>query len=54
MAEVLTFCEIALWRMSLDPTDDKPDVDPNNGLVPTQNKPLPEPVLTQLYVVMWH
>ena len=25
-----------------------------NGLVPSGNKPLPEPILTQIYVTMWH
>ena len=24
-----------------------------NGLVPSGNKPLPEPMLTQIYVVIW-
>ena len=25
-----------------------------NGLVPSGNKPLPEPMLTQIYVTIWH
>ena len=25
-----------------------------NSLVPSGNKPLPEPMLTQIYVAMWH
>ena len=25
-----------------------------NGLLPDSNKPLPEPMLTQIYVSIWH
>ena len=25
-----------------------------NGMVPSDNKPLPEPMLTQIYVAIWH
>ena len=45
-------CEIALIWMSLDFTDDQStlNIGSGNGLVPTGNKPLPEPMLTQIYV----
>ena len=39
--------EIALRWMPLDLTDDK------SILVPSGNKPLPEPMLTQIYVAKW-
>ena len=41
--------EIALRWMPQDITDDKS----GNGLVPSGNKPLPEPMLTQIYVAKW-
>ena len=25
-----------------------------NGFVPAGNKPLPEPMLTQIYIAIWH
>ena len=25
-----------------------------NGLVPSGNKPLPEPMLTEIYIAIWH
>ena len=37
-------CEIALMWMSMDLTDDK--IGSGNGLEPSGNKPLPEPMLT--------
>ena len=33
-------------------TDDK-SIGSGNGLVPLGNKPLPEPMLTQIYVAKW-
>ena len=36
--------------MVMDFTDDKSNTVSGNGLVPSGNKPLPEPVLTQIYV----
>ena len=32
----------------------KVSVGSGNGLVPSGNKPLPEPMLTQIYVTIWH
>ena len=46
--------EIALRWMTLDLTDDKSTLAQVNGLVPSGNKPLPEPMLIQIYVVKWH
>ena len=37
--------------MSQDPIDDNTDY--SYGLGPSSNKPLPEPTLTQIYVVIW-
>ena len=48
-----TCCEIALRRMSLDLTDDQVNIGSGNGLVPSGNKPLPEPMLTQIAVAIW-
>ena len=31
----------------------KVNIDSGNGLVPWGNKPLPEPMLTQIYVAIW-
>ena len=42
-------CETALIRMSLDHTSGKS----GNSLVPSGNKPLPEPMLTQISVTIW-
>ena len=42
-------CEIALIGMSLDFADDQSwNIGSGNGLVPSGNKPLPEPMLTQI------
>ena len=46
-----TSCEIAL-RWVVQNTFD--DVGSGNGLVPSGNKPLPEPVLSQIYVTIWY
>ena len=32
----------------------KVKTDSGNALVPSGNKPLPEPMLTQIYVAIWH
>ena len=45
--------EIALRWMPQDLTDDKSNIGSGNGLVPWGNKPLPEPMLTQIYVIKW-
>ena len=42
-------CEIVLIEMSLDFTD----IGSGNGLLPDGTKPLPEPMLTQIYVAKW-
>ena len=39
-------------RMSLELTDDV-NIGLGNGLVPSGNKPLPEPMFTQVYVAIW-
>ena len=39
--------------MPQDLTDDKSNIGSGNGLVPSGNKPLPEPMLTQIYVAIW-
>ena len=44
--------EIALRWMPQKLTDD--NIVSGNGLVPSGNKPLPEPMLTQSYVAKWH
>ena len=46
------FCEITIRWMSLDLTD--VNIGSGNGLVPLGNKPFPEPMLTQIYVAIWH
>ena len=39
--------------MPQDLTDDKSNIGSGNGLVPSGNKPLPEPMLTQFFVALW-
>ena len=34
--------------------DGQVNIGSGNGLVPSGNKPLPEPMLTQISVAMWH
>ena len=48
-----TLWEIALRRMPQDLTGDKSTLVQENGLVSSGNKPLPEPMLTQIYVAIW-
>ena len=45
-------CEISLRWMSLTLTEDKLTSVKDNGLVPSGNRRLPVPVLTQIYVAM--
>ena len=49
-------CEIALRWMSLDLANDQWQVNIGSGndSVPSGNKPLPEPLLTQSYDAIWH
>ena len=42
--------EITVKWMPLDLTD---YIGSGNGLVPSGDKPLPEPMLTQIYVAKW-
>ena len=46
-------CEIALWNTTR-PHWRLLNIGSGNGLVPSGNKPLPEPMLTQSYVTIWH
>ena len=46
-------CEIAFRCILHNPIDDKLIFGPGNGLVPSGNKALPEPMLTQIYVTIW-
>ena len=39
--------------MPQNPFDDK-NIGSGNGLVPNETKPLPEPMLSQIYVAIWH
>ena len=45
-----TFYEIVLKWMSQNTFNDKVNIGSGNGLVPSGKKPLPEPILTQIYV----
>ena len=45
-------CEIAIRWMQLDLAD--VNIRSGDGLVPSGNKPLPEPILTKIYVAKWH
>ena len=48
--------QIALRWMPQNTCDDNCQVNigSGNGLVPSGNKPLPEPILTQIYITIWH
>ena len=39
--------------MLLFMTDDKVNIGPRDGFVPSGNKPLPEPMVIQIYVTIW-
>ena len=47
-------CEIALRWMSQNTFCDKSCFTSGNGLVPSGNKPLPEPMLTHIYITIGH
>ena len=40
--------------MSLDLAEVKVNINSDNGLVPSDNKPLSEPMLTQIYDAKYH
>ena len=40
--------------MSLDLIEVQVNIDSGDGFVPSGNKPIPEPTLTQIYVTIWH
>ena len=44
--------EVALKWTSLDLTNDKINIGLGNVLVPSGNKPLPDPMLTKIYVAV--
>ena len=46
-------CEIALIWMSLGLHWSSVNIGSGNGLVPSGNKPLPEPMLTHIFVAIW-
>ena len=46
-------CEIVLLWISLDFKWWSVNIGSGNGLVPSGNKLLPEPMLTQIYVAIW-
>ena len=50
MAEI--YHEITIRWMSWDFTEHV-NIGSGNSLVPSGNKPLPKPMLTQIYVVIW-
>ena len=39
--------------MPLDLSDDKSNIGSGNGLMPSGNEPLPEPMLTKISVAIW-
>ena len=45
-------CEIGLWWVPQIPIDDKSTL-VQDFLVPSGKKPSPEPLLTQIYIVIW-
>ena len=46
-------CEITLMWMPQNLTNEKVNIGSGNGLMPSGSKPLPEPVLTKIYVAIW-
>ena len=49
--------EIVFRWMSQDLTNEnmgEANIGSGNGLVPSGNNPLPKPMLTQIYVIIWH
>ena len=49
-----TNCQIALRRTPQNPSDNKPALVQAMALVPSGIKPLLEPILTYIYVAIWH
>ena len=49
-----TSCEISLEMSATEPHWRWVNMGSGNGLVPSGDKPLPEPMLTQKYVALWH
>ena len=44
-----------LWNCTgIDANKSDVNIGSGNGLVPSGNKPLPEPMLTQIYITIWH
>ena len=46
-------CEISLWWMPQNTFDNKSTWVSGNGLVPSENNPLPEIMLTRFYAAIW-
>ena len=54
MSIMIVSFEVAFIWMPQDFTGDYlVNIGPGSGLVPSGNKPLPEPILTQIYVTRW-
>ena len=51
---ISTFCGIAFRLMPRNTLDGKSNIGLGNGLVPSGTKPLPKPMLTQIYITIWH
>ena len=51
---MIVSCEIILRRMPLKTFDEKINIYSGNGLVLSGKKPLPEPMLTPIYVTIWN
>ena len=47
------FYEIGLSWVPQNPIDDQVNIGAGNGLVPSGNEPLSEPMLTKIYVIIW-
>ena len=52
------YLEHFLWNSSQENATEplwwKVNIGSGNGLVPSGNKSLPDPMLTQIYVIIWH
>ena len=58
---ILIYCLVSSYLLLMMPSDKCPEsywwrvhIGSGNGLVPSGSKPLPEPMLTQIYVTIWH
>ena len=55
---MLAWAKTSLWNSSqVNATESQywgVNIGSGNVLVPSGNKPLPEPLLTQIYVAIWH